>query len=160
MKCTQCGCKKFIKLKGLGGLLYTGDSYVGKGESTSIYVCFECGHFEFFNSSSVEEYKYCERLVNELPREIEELRAQLAALEDPNLIPGIEAEIKQAEQQLRSLDITIRQQGELKEKVRNLRRRIENMPRQIRDLKDKISCLESQLKNERERLAGFEIIEE
>ena len=118
MKCTQCGCKKFIKLKGLGGLFYVGaDTYIGKGKSTSIYVCFECGHFEFFNSSSVEEYKYRERLVNELPKEIEELRAQLAALEDPNLIPGIEAEIKQAEQQLRSLDITIRQQGELKEKV-------------------------------------------
>ena len=102
---------------------------------------------------AVEYYKNCLRLVNELPREIEELQTQLTALENPNLIPGIEEEIKQAEQQLRSLDITISQQDELKAKIRDLVNRVREIPREISDLKNKISDLERLLESAQKHLA-------
>ena len=159
MKCTQCGCKKLMKID-LDDLFHVrGDGYLVVEKSTSVYACFECGHLEFFNSSRVERYQRCLLKVKELPNEIAPLRKQLATLEDPAYIANLRETVKKAEKQLKSLDITIRQQQELTILVHEKTNQINSFPREVKGLQDKISRLESALKDAEKELAKFEITE-
>ena len=136
-----------------------GDGYLETAKSTSIYACLECGHLEFFNSSRVEQYQRCLLKVKELPNEIAPLRKQLATLEYPAYIANLRETVKKAEEQLKSLDITIRQQQELTILVYEKTNQINNFPREVKELKNKISNLESALKDAEKELAKFEITE-
>lgn len=160
MKCTQCGCKKLIKLDNQSSLFLTSDGEsVMPRELTRIYACLECGHLEFFNSSRVEQYKRYLLKVKELPNEIETLRKQLATLEDPTYITNLQETVKQAEEQLKSLDITVRQQQELTILVYEKTEQIKNASREVKELQNKIRSLETALKDAEKRLAEFEITE-
>ena len=143
------------------GNLFTlhGDGYVFAAKSTSIYACLECGHLEFFNSSRVEQYQRCLLKAKELPNEIAPLRKQLATLEDPAYIANLRETVKKAEEQIKSLDITIRQQQELTILIHEKTNQINSFPREVKGLKDKISRLESALKDTEKELAKFEITE-
>ena len=157
MKCTQCGCKKFVKTDSPFGV--QGDAWSTTRASLSIYACCECGHLEFFDPYHVGEYQGCVRDIKNIPLEIEELKKQLSELQEPTVLLSVKEEMKQIEQKLTSIDITIRQQQELKEKLKKLRITASDIPQKINQIESKIWKLEKELSEAEKKLKKVEVIE-
>lgn len=164
MRCTNCGCKKLIKTgTPFGSWGQDVTSYADK--TLAIYSCFDCGHLEFFSTDAVDEYKKNISRKSSILIELENLRKELNELED------IEKafEVKQIEERLKSLDITIREQNELTEKLKVLKSQIKETPNKIvsshrmlnqkSNIKRKIKELEEELKRVEENIAKVDIIE-
>lgn len=164
MRCTNCGCKKLIKTgTPFGSWGQDVTSYADK--TLAIYSCFDCGHLEFFSTDAVDEYKKNISRKSSILIELENLRKELNELED------IEKafEVKQIEERLKSLDITIREQNELTEKLKVLKSQIKETPNKIvsshrmlnqkSNIKRKIKEVEEELKRVEENIAKVDIIE-
>lgn len=153
MKCTNCGCKKLIKTWapfGYDG--YDGHSYQDK--TLVIYSCFDCGHLEFFSTDAVDEYKENISRKSNILIELENLRKDLNDLENnPTSL-----EIQNLEERLTSLDITVREQQELSNKLSDLRAKIRRLPDKIRTIKRQIKELEEILKTIEKKIAKVDII--
>ena len=153
MKCTNCGCKKLIKTRepfGSWGQDVT--SYVDK--TLAIYSCFDCGHLEFFSTDAIDEYKENISRKSSILIELENLRKDLNDLENnPTSL-----EIQNLEERLKSLDITVREQQELTNKLSDLRAKIRRLPDKIRPIKRQIKELEEALKRVEEKIAKVDII--
>ena len=154
MKCTNCGCKKLIKTREPFG--YWGQDVTGYADKTLvIYSCFDCGHLEFFSTDAVDEYKENISRKSSILIELENLRKELNDLENnPTSL-----EIQNLEERLKSLDITVREQQELTNKLSDLRAKIRRLPDKIRPIKRQIKELEEELKRVEENIAKVDIIE-
>ena len=67
-------------------------------------------------------------------------------------------EIQNLEERLKSLDITVREQQELKNKLSDLGAKIRRLPDKIRPIKRQIKELEEELKKIEEKIAKVDII--
>ena len=80
-----------------------------------------------------------------MEQEIANLRRDVENLKNPDTVQKINDEIKVVEQQLKSLDITIRQQQELKAKRSELERNLSVIPSMIQSKLNRIHSIESKL---------------
>lgn len=143
MKCTSCGNTNLVKT------YFPMDSYGDGGASVSnmvdVYLCLDCGHYEFFSTKHANRYYDAAKWIRDTESEIDSLRRELSELENPSTTQKLNEEIKSIESQLTSLDITIRQQQELKTKLYDVKNKLSCIPRQISRIKEKIRSLESEL---------------
>ena len=143
MKCTSCGNTNLVKT------YFPMDSYGDGGASVSnmvdVYLCLDCGHYEFFSTKHANRYYDAAKWIRDTESEIDTLRRELSELESPVTTQKLNEEIKSIESQLTNLDITIRQQQELKTKLYDLKNKLSRIPRQISRIKEKIRSLESEL---------------
>ena len=143
MKCTSCGNTNLVKT------YFPMDSYGDGGASVSnmvdVYLCLDCGHYEFFSTKHANRYYDAAKWIRDTESEIDTLRRELSELESPVTTQKLNEEIKSIESQLTSLDITIRQQQELKTKLYDLKNKLSRIPSQISRIKEKIRSLESKL---------------
>ena len=143
MKCTSCGNTNLVKT------YFPMDSYGDGGASVSnmvdVYLCLDCGHYEFFSTKHANRHYDAAKWIRDTESEIDTLRRELSELESPVTTQNLNEEIKSIESQLTSLDITIRQQQELKTKLYDLKNKLSRIPSQISRIKEKIRSLESEL---------------
>lgn len=143
MKCTSCGNTNLVKT------YFPMDSYGDGGASVSnmvdVYLCLDCGHYEFFSTKHANRYYDLAKWIRDTESEIDTLRRELSELESPVTTQKLNEEIKSIESQLTSVDITIRQQQELKTKRYDLKNELSRIPSQISRIKEKIRRLESEL---------------
>ena len=143
MKCTSCGNTNLVKT------YFPMDSYGDGGASVSnmvdVYLCLDCGHYEFFSTKHANRHYDAAKWIRDTESEIDSLRRELSELENPSTTQKLNEEIKSIESQLTSLDITIRQQQELKTKLYDVKNKLSRIPSQISRIKEKIRSLESEL---------------
>ena len=143
MKCTSCGNTNLVKT------YFPMDSYGDGGASVSnmvdVYLCLDCGHYEFFSTKHANRHYDAAKWIRDTKSEIDTLRRELSELESPVTTQKLNEEIKSIESQLTNLDITIRQQQELKTKLYDLKNKLSRIPSQISRIKEKIRSLESEL---------------
>lgn len=142
MKCTSCGNTNLVKTyfpmnDGAGG--------ASVSNMVDVYLCLDCGHYEFFSTQHVNRHYDTAKWIRDTESEIDTLRRELSELESPVTTQKLNEEIKSIESQLTSLDITIRQQQELKTKLYDLKNKLSSIPSQISRIKEKIRRLESEL---------------
>ena len=142
MKCTSCGNTNLVKTyfpmnDGAGG--------ASVSNMVDVYLCLDCGHYEFFSKKHVNRHYDTAKWIRDTESEIDTLRRELSELESPVTTQKLNEEIKSIESQLTSLDITIRQQQELKTKLYDLKNKLSSIPSQISRIKEKIRRLESEL---------------
>lgn len=147
MKCTSCGNTNLVKTY-LPMESY-GDGGANLSDMVDVYLCLDCGHYEFFSTNHVNRYYDAVKWIRDTESEIDTLRRELSELESPATTQKLNKEIKSIERQLKSLDITIRQQQELKSKCRELELELSGIPNQIRRIKEKIEKLESKLRTKK-----------
>ena len=147
MKCTSCGNTNLVKT------CFPIDSYGDGGASVSdmvdVYLCLDCGHYEFFSTKHVNRYYDAAKWIRDTESEIDSLRRELSELESPSTTQKLNKEIKSIERRLTSLDITIRQQQKLKTELYNLKHKLSDIPYQISCIKGKIRSLESALSSKK-----------
>ena len=152
--CTNCGCKTLIRADLPFGV--SGDANMTANRTLKIYACLECGHLEFFDSYSVDEYNKSIKRVESILNELQILRKQLSDLENSMALSKINDEIKQLEHQSKSLDITIRQQQELQARIRELQTKVRTIPDDIANLSRRIKVLERNLESAKRTLSSWE----
>ena len=156
--CKNCASKKLKKI-GIPFGVY-GDADLRVSNTLTTYACGECGHIEWFDSHYVDEYSQNKTAVQTLTDELERLEKRLFELMDPinSLISSIKSKIGEAKLQLESLDITIRQQQELQEKVRSLESQLRDIkiPREKYDLEKQIKEIEKKLSHAIEIVKSYE----
>ncbi len=140
MKCTSCGNTNLVKT------YFPLDGETDLSNKVEVYLCLECGHYEFFSMEKVADYKQTSSKISEMEREIVSLRLELERLQDPATTKKINDEIRTVKTQLSSLDITIRQQQELKMKLSELNGKLTAIPNKIRITKDRLDHLISDLR--------------
>lgn len=144
MKCNFCGSENFVKTK--FPLESFGEGGASVSHEVDVYLCLNCGHYEFFSKTKVTRFYETQTWISNTEKEIENLRCKLLELQNPTVTQNITDKIQQVEAKLKSIDITIRQQQTLKLKLSKLRTELKNMPCDIRKIEEKIRHLESELK--------------
>ena len=155
--CTNCGCKTLIRTNTPWWATGEVDNHVNP--TLRIYACSECGHLEFFDTYALDKYNESTSAIKSIGNELQVLRKHLSDLESPMAISKINDEIKQLERQLKSLDITIRQQQEMQAKVRELQAKSRSIPNEIAKLKRQIEELERKLREAERVFENTEVIE-
>ncbi len=148
MRCTQCGNSKFIKTD--FPLDSFGDGGAAVSKTVAVYVCLNCGHYEFFSLTEVSDYKNAEHNIVSTENALEQQKRKLIELEDPSTLQKIEEEIAAIETELKSLDITIRRKNELESKYREIRHKPELIKKEIKSTKERIATLESDLQKRKQ----------
>ena len=143
MKCTSCGNTNLVKT--YFPMASYGDGGASVSDMVDVYLCLDCGHYEFFSTKHANRHYDAAKWIRDTESEIDSLRRELSELENPSTTQKLNEEIKSIESQLTSLDITIRQQQELKTKLYDLKNKLSRIPSQISRIKEKIRSLESEL---------------
>ena len=150
MKCTQCGCEDLMEIRlgnlfGIGG----GDGYtnIQGSDSFKIYTCNNCGHLEFFDNGLNEKLaeekeleKYFQEKENVLIEKQNEIRN--------GKLKQLQEELASVEIQLTSLDITIRQQQELSEKVIDIKEEIRKISIELYNIEQQLKRLQQSKQEE------------
>ena len=142
MKCTQCGCENLIPINIESLISISGDASMRNSESLKVYACRNCGHLEFFDNGLNEKLAEESEIEKKYEKEISALLEKQNQIEDGEL-KQLKEELAYTESQLKSLDITIRQQQEFKENVKALNVKIEKVLYKIRKIKTEIENLKS-----------------
>ena len=157
--CTNCGCKKLIK---------TCQPFMAHDQHTifaqnyptlTIYACTKCGHLEFFDTYAMATYN--EKCTNKakLISELQNLTKQYEAVDYPATITKIQDEIERTEHQLANLDITIRQQQKLQEKLSELKEKLLSIRKEEHKIKEQIESLDKKLRETNKELSKEEVID-
>ena len=144
MKCTSCGNTNLFKTR--FPLESYGDGGASLSKKVDVYLCLECGHFEFYSMEKVTSYNDTVSIIKEMEHKIDALRQEMEHFKEPEIAQQLKEEIKAIEIQYNSLDITIRQQQELKAKHSELKKQLISIPREIERRKYSIEQLESSLR--------------
>lgn len=135
MKCTQCGCKDLeevdfpyeAKLDEIAVGIAGESSFYDIHEEVyaKTYICTKCGHFEFFNPELakliLKERENCAKIQTEIDNFDKEISNK------NNEIKNVEQLIASITEQLKDLDITIRQSNELKAKQLKLSNKLKEL---------------------------------
>ncbi len=143
MKCTHCGNSNLIKT--YFPLKSYGDGGAELSKEVEVYFCLECGHYELFSQAKIENYKNTLEWIRNTELKIEGLHKELEELQDPLTVQNIQNEINMCENQLKNLDITIREQQNLKDRVSTLKRQLQIIPSRITRTKDEVERLQREL---------------
>ena len=151
-KCSNCGSKNLIsandKYKPFG---ISGDANLNI--YCDVYLCIECGHYEFFSESDALNYKREQESKNSIVKEIEQLNEKILDLQNKEFDPKpFENKIKQLENEINTLeslsvggkDIRWREDA-IKENKKILKERIDpNVEKEINNLNNRIHELKKQ----------------
>lgn len=153
-KCSNCGSKNLIKADGR----YKPFEVRGDADLTflcDVFMCAECGHYEFFSDSNVEEIKSLEEFRDSIRKEIEQLNGRITELQNIKFDPKpFEVEIKKLNDELKTLkslsvggkDIKWREDA-IKENRKIIESRVDpKIDKEINDLKLKVDELRKRLK--------------
>mgnify|MGYP000027270649 CR=1 FL=1 len=104
MKCSNCGKNNLKKVR-LNQLFYIeGDAWLHENKTAEIYICADCGHFEFFNSEYANELKIQQKANDYLMQKIEEKKSQIKELKEIKFDPTpFEKEIEKLEKEIETL---------------------------------------------------------
>ena len=144
MKCTFCGNENIVKT--YFPIISYGDGGAKISEEVDVYFCLDCGHYDFFSKTKVNRYYETIAWINDTEKKIEDLHLRLAELQNPMVAQQIKDKIQRVETELKSVDITIRQQQALKLKLSNLGIELRNIPYEIKKIEEEIHRLEFDLK--------------
>lgn len=147
MKCTSCGNESLVKT--YFPLTSYGDGGAYVLEEVDVYFCLDCGHYDFFSKAKVNRYYETLTWISDTEKKIENLRVELAELQNPMVTQQIKDKIQSVEEKLKSVDITIRQQEALKYKLFELNNELRNMPGEIRRIEEEIRSLDFNLNTKR-----------
>ena len=121
---------------------YHGDGGASVSNKVDVYLCLDCGHYEFFSMKKVEDYNKTLSIIKDMEQEIKDLQRKLEELQDPTVTKKITDEIERSYKKSKSLDITIRQQQELTSNIFELNRKVAEIPKEIAKIKKRISSIE------------------
>ena len=145
MKCTQCDSKSLTKIN-LEDLFYvSGDASLKTSNTLEVYVCKECGHLEFFDNAINTKQKEEQEVIEKFDKELKILIEKRDFIKTGKL-KELTEELSKVEKQLTSLDITIRQQQELKKQVRKLNAEIKKVNVEIYKIDTETKELEDKKK--------------
>ena len=152
MKCSQCGSEKLVKASIPMNSYGDGGSEISE-KDVDIYLCTNCGHYELFSMKKVKDYESLVSQIEEYRMQLKELEKELSALNNKESIEALNNRIIEIENQLSSIDITVRQQQELQDELKSLKLKQKNLPSsisfiesKIRPIREKVYQMESQLK--------------
>lgn len=149
MKCSQCGndklVKSFIPMEAWGD----GSSEISK-EYVDVYLCVKCGHYELFSMKKVYEYEKISSAIDELEKELPPLKQKL--LEYRNDEKSINNKVSELEDALKSIDITIRQQQELKIELNAVKQKQKELPFAISRVNGEIQAINTKIWNLKQKL--------
>ena len=142
MKCTQCNSTNLVKTR-LGELFYVwGDAQMLVSETLEIYVCEECGHIEFFDSSFLSKKNEEETINESYNKLISELTNKKELIDGKT--KELEIELGKVMIQLSDLDITVRQQTQLKSRADEINRELKEIDKSIEKINTQISKYQSE----------------
>lgn len=128
IKCSQCGSNDLeevdfpyeAKLKEVETGIAGEASFYAMHEEVyaKTYICTQCGHFEFFNSELAKLILGERERCAEIKNRIDNFDKQI--LDKNNEIKKVEQQMNSIKEQLKNIDITIRQSNELKTKQQEL----------------------------------------
>ena len=148
MKCTQCGCEKLKPIQ-LQSLIKA--DYLQKSKLLKIYMCHDCGHLEFFydfNEKLEKEKKIIAKAKDKLALIRKKQKPLLQQQEEiKETWERYKDELNAVEVESTSLDITIRQQQELKKKAEEIRKKMEQLRGPWGEIDDKIYRLQNEGNN-------------
>ena len=150
MKCSCCGKTNQIKTN---FELYDhcdGAPYIP--DYVDVYLCLECGHYDFYSKIKVEEYKTMQSKIKALERKIEILNIEIEELESPNAMQNIDEQIKNLESLLNSPDTTEEEKEWFEIDCDKLIAKRKSIPKEINRIKKEIRKLEENLHKEKLRL--------
>ena len=140
MKCTNCGCKKLMRIES------PFDRY---GEQrVSIYSCFDCGHLEFFSTTAVEKY-------NELLLKKSNILTELKNLETTQDNLTKISMIYELANRLKKGDCTDSQKAQMQDKLKELENQVgqnltelTNFPMSLDDLIQQIHSQDTTIEHQ------------
>lgn len=156
--CTNCGCKKLLKTATPFGVHDQYAKFV-ENPTLKIYACLKCGHLEFFDTYAIDAYKQRTSNKSTIIEELRRLNKQYEAVNYPTAIAKIQEEIRHTEHKLTDLDITIRQQQKLQEKLSELKENLVRLRKEEYNLKEQIAKLDKKLREANIELSKDEVIE-
>ena len=153
MKCTQCGNEKLVKTS--IPMENYGDGWSKISEKdVDVYLCVNCGHYELFSMKKVKDYENLVSQISEKRKLFEDLEKELSVVNNKENQETLKNRISTIKKQLNSLDITIRQQQELKNELRELELKEQSLPssisfteKRVREIRQDIQCMEDRLQN-------------
>ena len=143
MKCTHCGNKELIKAS--IPMKWEGHDLDISNIRAEVYLCLKCGHCEFFAMDKIAHYKETVSRIAELEQELKPLQKELSRLRSKGHYDSLNNRVHELEEALNSIDITIRQQQELEDKLCKARADLNGLDTQIGRLKSKIDPIISEL---------------
>ena len=157
--CTNCGCKKLIKTCH-PFMAHDQHAIFSRNYPTlTIYACTKCGHLEFFDTYAMDEYNERCTTKAKLVSELQSLTKQYESVDYPSTITRIQDEIERTEHQLSNLDITIRQQQKLQEKLNDLTEKLISIKKEEYKIKEQIEKLDKKLRETNIALSKDEVID-
>ena len=151
MKCTQCGCENLISINIESLISISGDAYMRNSESLKVYACRNCGHLEFFDNGLNEKLAEESEIEKKYEKELTALVQQQEEMKN-GALKQLQEELTCVESQLKSLDITIRQQQELTQKAEALKVKIKQISIEIYKIEKEIKTVESKKAHELEKV--------
>ena len=140
MNCSSCKNTNLIKID--FPLMCYCDDRKYMCDQIDAYLCLDCGHIDLFSTTKVSNYNETVAKIKGMQQEIDKLHCQLEQLQNPETAQKIEDQIEKTKIKLEDLDITIRQQCDLKENLRGFQRELSNLPKEIAYIKTKLNDLE------------------
>ena len=156
MKCSNCGKNNLKEVRLYQLFDIDGDAWLLENKTAEIYICADCGHFEFFNSEYANELKNKQKANDDLMQKIEEKKSQIKELKEIKFDPTpFEKEIEKLEKEietLKSLGVNGQEirwrEDEIKRNKEILAKKIDpKLEYQIEHLKDAIANLQKQIVN-------------
>ena len=140
MKCTNCGCKKLMRIE--SPFEYYGEQHI------SIYSCFDCGHLEFFSTTAVEKY-------NELLLKKSNILTELKNLETTQDNLTKISMIYELANRLKKGDCTDSQKAQMQDKLKDLENQVgqsltelTNFPMSLDDLIQQIHSQDTTIEHQ------------
>ena len=156
MKCSNCGKNNLKEVRLYQLFDIDGDAWLQENKTAEIYICADCGHFEFFNSEYANELKNKQKANDDLMQKIEEKKSQIKELKEIKFDPTpFEKEIEKLEKEietLKSLGVNGKEirwrEDEIKRNKEILAKKIDpKLERKIKDLENDIEKLKKQIVN-------------
>lgn len=153
MKCTQCGCNDLEKINFpyKSELVITAVGLVGESfqyelkenVSAQSYICTHCGHLEFFDPELADRVLDVRDRCAKIKMEIDDFDRQV--LDKNKDILLVQSQIDAINEQLKDLDITIRQSNELKATHQELINKLKALKNDMQELIKRKTNLEYKL---------------
>ena len=147
MKCTHCNSTKLIKTDLSNIFRIGGDGTITVSKTLEVYMCEECGHIEMFDSSLITKNKRTKEVNEHFDSMFLEQNEKKELLVNGEKNKSLHDELYRITIKLQSLDITIREQQELKLRVIDIKRELSLIENEISNIQKEV-C---RLKREREQ---------
>ena len=89
MKCTQCGSSALAKTTLPFGVY--GDATLSSNKNLAVYMCLDCGHYEFFSTEGLEKYKKAYTEIQAVADEVHALTTEAESKGNISLVKELNA---------------------------------------------------------------------